>query len=251
MSDEPMKPIKAPESNPAANFGRRVVKAVGGAVPMVGSAISEYFDASLPNPDADQRLRWEGDVTDSVNSLHTKVGGIEEAISSTSATIDGATAAVAKYLIESCRDGLGLQYIDRDFIVENLAVYGKDEIADALSDLEAYGLITAFTTSSSKHYRLTPAAYRNFDKQIMGWDTISDAKAVASIALQTRHGVFAVNLEQELGWSRRRLNPALRFVVDFIAPGRVSQEMQADYVTKQFYMDDAERSQLRRFVASR
>jgi hypothetical protein len=88
-----------------------------------------------------------------------------------------------------------------------------------------------------------------FDEPIMGWSTDKDARILAGLVVQKRQNIKTAELEDELGWPRRRLNPALRRVVDFVAPGRVSQSIQPDYVTRYFSPDNAELALLRRYAA--
>ncbi len=53
----------------------------------------------------------------------------------------------------------------------------------------------------------------------------------------------------ELGWPGRRLNPALGMVLREVDPGNVSREIQPDYVTACFHLDNADRARLRRFAS--
>lgn len=244
--------IKPPANNKAAAIGKSAAKGLLGAIPVAGSLAAEAAEHLLPDPNAKDRARWEGEVTDRVNTLDERVGGLEEGASaSRSFTITGATAAVAKFMIEGCPDGVNQPYVSVDDVMKTLTEFTKRDIRDAFGDLEYHGLVQSLPAIGRDDiYRLTDEAYVALDKPILGFDTKADAQALAQIIIASDSDSVSVpDLEQKAGWPRRRFNPALRLIVERIHPGRVSQSIQPDYVTRWFSMSNAERADLRRFAA--
>lgn len=84
---------------------------------------------------------------------------------------------------------------------------------------------------------------------IMGWDPKEHAGVLAREVLKSRDTVNVAELDNALGWPRRRMNPALRIVVSFVGSGRVSQTIQPDYITRRFSLNNVERAALRAFSA--
>lgn len=241
--------IDPPDTHRKADLGRATARAVAGAIPLVGSAATELANEILPDPTAKARKQWEQDVSDGVNDLNERVDDIDSRTGARTVELTGGTAAAAKYLIEHCPDGLAQEWTSLEQLCEAYPDLTKQELLDGLGDLESYGFIkeVSFIGSPSR-YKLTTYAYEVLDLPVMGWDTKADARELAKQVL-THTGTVSVRaLDEAMGWPRRRFNPALRLVVDFIGDGRVSKVIQPDYVTAHFAVSNAERAELRRFV---
>jgi hypothetical protein len=231
---------------------RHIAKAAAGSVPLAGAVLGELADAFIPDHETSDRERWEGDVTDGVNNLRGRVDDIDERTGERRVTLTGAPAATAKYMIERCPDGLAHDDVTLADFQAEYSEFSKEELLDGLGDLENYGFIKSISfIGSPSIYRLTQYGYQVLDEQIMGWVTEDDARAIAAIVVSKRENIRTAELETDLGWPRRRLNPALRRVIGFIGPGRVSQTIQPDYVTRYFSPNNAELAELRRFAAGR
>lgn len=251
MDDNEKRETIAPPQQATKNrIARRVLKGAVGAIPVAGSALAELADEVLPDHEAEDRERWEGEVTDGVNDLHGRVNGIDERTRTKSEIISGAAAFIAHFMAERCKDGLMNDWVTPADIREATSELTDQEILEGFGDLESFGLVDQYRTiNGPKRFHLTQIGYEQLDHQILGWSTTADARTIAGIVARSGNSVNTAELERELGWPRRRLNPALRIVVGFIHPGRVSETMQPDYVTRHFFMDDAERAWLRRFAA--
>jgi len=249
QADPPTGGIQKPRRHRKAQLARAVTKAGLGSIPYVGTALSEAAEVVLPDPEAKDRGRWEGEVTDGMNDLTDRVEVIEERGGKRTVRFTGGAAAAAKYMIENCPDGLGHEYVTVEDIQRADPDLRKKEIEDGLGDLEGYRLVESLSLiGPADRYRLTQLGYEAFDLPIMGWDTKADAREIARRIGTPREGVNVAELDAELGWPRRRLNPALQMVVDFVEPDRVSQEVQAKYVTNHFFPSRAEAAMLRRFA---
>jgi hypothetical protein len=213
--------------------------------------LAEIADASLPDHEARDRERWEGDVTEGVNRLHGRVNDIDERTGKRTVSLTGAPALAAKCMVERCPDGLTHDVVSLADLQGAYPDLSKDELLDGLGELEGYGLIESISfIGSPDEYRLSQYGYEVLDEPIMGWNTEDDAREIAALVVKKRDNIRSADLEAELGWPRRRFNPALRLVVDFIDRGRVSQEIQPDYVTRYFSPNNAELAQLRRFASA-
>lgn len=242
--------IEPPKKFPKNKIARHAAKAAAGSVPYGGAVLAEIVDARIPDHEAQDRDRWEGEITHGVNDLRGRVDDIHARLGGNEIGLKGAAAWAAHYIVKHCPDGLGDDWVTVDDMMEADPPYGGDQLLDALGDLESYGFLESRTLINAPlRVRLTQYGYEILDKPIMGWDTREDARRIADEVVKTRDGVRTSDLETELGWPRRRLNPALQIVVDFIHPGRVSQANQPYYVTMHFSPNNAEFATLRRFAA--
>jgi hypothetical protein len=241
--------VNPPEISRSADLGRAAARAVAGAIPVVGSAATELANELLPDPSSEARKQWELEVSEGVNNLNDRVDNIDDRTAARNIELTGGTAAVAKYLIEHCPDGLAHEWTIIEQLCEAYPDLSKQELLDGLGDLESYGFIkeVSFIGSLSR-YKLATSAYEVLDGPVMGWDTKADARELAKEAL-THSGTVRVRaLDEKMGWPRGRFNPALRLVVNFVEDGRVSKTIQPEYVTMHFAMNNAERLQLCRFA---
>jgi hypothetical protein len=252
MSDDVSRdsPIQPPKIHRAANIGRAALKGLLGTVPLAGSVLAEAAELGLPNPSENERHRWEGEVTDGVNTLHGRLNELDERSGEHLVTLVGGTAVAAKYLVEHCGDGLAHDYVQAATIAHADPDASFEEIVDGLAELESYGLIEPLDVIGGHHtYCLTEGAYEVLDPPLMGWDTHSDARAIASWTLGRESDVEVSALSEAMGWPNRRLNPALRLVLQLIEPDNISRELQPDFATNCFYLSGADRARLRRFMA--
>lgn len=240
--------IQPPKRHPAANAGRAIARAVGGAVPVAGSFIAEAADALLPDPEATDRKRWEGEVTDGVNTLRGDVDDIDRRTGKQTVTLSEGASAAAKYLVEHCPDGLARHDVTFAEIKNACPDLSRDALLDGLGDLENFGLVeTESFIGAPDEYRLTQTGYEVLDPPIMGWSPMDDARQLAALVVGRRDDVRTSELEVALGWPRRRFNPALRIVAGFIRT--IEDRIQPHYVTTGLYPTNAEFAQLRRFAA--
>ena len=243
--------IKPPLEYSSAKAGRHVAKALAGAIPVVGSAVTELIDGLVPDPESNDRKRWEGEVTDSVNGLTDTVEQLSRPDRGQKVTFSGAQAFVASYLTENCSNGIP-DYVDVDSLVAADSSFSREDIEDAIADLEGYGLVKSLDSfGGSGLIELTEHAYEAFDPPIMGWDPQEDARLLAAYLVTHRaeQSFSAPDLEAAMGWPRRRFNPALRVVAQYIRC--VGDELQPHYVVTCVLPTSAEFSRLRRFAAGR
>jgi hypothetical protein len=241
-------PIQPPQPHRIADLARAAAKGALGTVPLAGSLLAEAADLGLPNPAEQDRRRWEGDITDGVNSLHERMDGVDRHLGEPNVRLSAGAAIAATYLIEQCPDGLGHQYIGANAIVEANPGSEPQDILDGLGELESYGLLEPMDGVGCEGiYCLNLAGYVALDLPLMGWDTNADARAIAAWALTQGSEAEVGDLEAAMDWPTRRLNPALGLVLRCVEDENISREMQPAYVTSYFYMSSADRARLRRF----
>lgn len=95
---------------------------------------------------------------------------------------------------------------------------------------------------------LTQQFYEQVDHQVMGWNTVEDAVAIAQLIIAESNGDVA-DLHKKTAWSKRRFNPALAHLLPLFPEGRISQVIQDDYHTDWLAVEPEDRAALRRFVA--
>jgi hypothetical protein len=240
-------PIEKPKSFPKRKALRAIARAAAGSVPVAGPALAEVADAFLPDHEARDRNRWEGEITDGVNDLYSRV---DDGRGGHHVTISGVAAELAAHFIKRCPDGLARDDISRDQLTAAFPNLTRDELLDGLGVLEMYRLIESMEFANDEAiYTLTESAYEALDPAIMGWNTREDARHIAALAADKRDYVMTYELEKAVGWPRRRFNPAHRLVVEMIDSAHVSDELQPHYVTPQFNPSNAETARLRLFAA--
>lgn len=242
--------IFPPKKSLKADLARAATKGTLGMIPVAGSFLAEAADVAMPDPTDDARRRWEGRVSEGVNVLRGRVDDLHERVDGPTVTLTGGAVACATHLIEGCPDGLAGRYVAAEEIALANPDLAMGDLLDGLGELESYGLIEPLdVVGGAGCYCLTQAGYEALDLPIMGWDTAADAREIAAWSLCQGTAVDVAVMNAALGWPRRRLNPALGMVLRQIDPTNVSREIQPDYVTAYFALDNADRARLRRVSA--
>lgn len=251
MEDPPTNngPIAPPGEYSSAKAAKLGVKAIAGSIPGIGAVLTELADGLIPDPEANDRKRWENQITGGVNGLFETVENLGRASQERLVTYSGASAFLARYLVEKCVTGIP-DHVDIKEIVSSANDFTREDIENAVAELEADGLVRDLGHIGAPGLIiLNDHAYEGLDKPIMGWDTIEDARTLARYVVEHREEdtFSAFDLEKAMGWPRRRFNPALRIVVSYVAC--ISRELQPYYVTTSFSPTSAEFVRLKRFAA--
>ena len=239
--------IEPPKDHKAADYKRAVTKGAIGAIPIAGSVFAEVADVILPNPAAEDRKRWEGEITEGHNSLLEQVNS-SLGSNVTEFVISGAAAVIAKSMIEGCSDGLAHTWVSMEEILSIFDGTERQQALDGLGDLESMGLIESMGfIGGASQYCLTGSGYEALDLDVMGWSPREDAKDLVRLLKNAGDGVDVSDLFQDSGWPKRRFNPALRIILGFISHDCISRESCMDFVTNWFLPSNAELARLRRF----
>ncbi len=241
--------IVPPRKNLKADIARAAAKGTLGIIPVAGSFLVEAADVAMPDPSDEERRRWEGLVSNRVNALRGNVNDLRERVGGQTVTLTGGARACAVHLVEGCPDGLGGQYVGAHEIASANPEIGMGDVLEGLGELEAYGLVEPLDViGGGGSYCLTQEGYEALDLPIMGWNTAGDARDIAAWSLRQGAVVEVRAMSDELGWPNRRLNPALSVVLREIHTENISREVQPDYVTACFHLDNADRARLRRLA---
>jgi hypothetical protein len=124
-----------------------------------------------------------------------------------------------------------------------------DDLSDAISELADLGWLKPRRVMGSPPFgyrTVTPTEYLflNVDRAVMGWDPEQDAiRVAAEIVNDQNRGLQSHDIAARLGWTPRRLNPALAYLIgrDLVM---ASQNIDATFVSS--YVAKNERT--RRFV---
>jgi len=94
-----------------------------------------------------------------------------------------------------------------------------DDLIDAISELEDLGWVKPQRVIGAPPFGFdivtpTDRLFERVDIHVMGWDTAADAARVAAELVNSgERGLQSRILAEKLGWSPRRLNPALSYLV--------------------------------------
>jgi MTH538 TIR-like domain (DUF1863). len=94
------------------------------------------------------------------------------------------------------------------------------QLIDAVDELEELGMakparVIGLPPFGYREVRAGAPLFEALDGLIMGWNTEQDALVVAAvIASAERRGHATRNVMNELGWTPRRMNPALKYLID-------------------------------------
>ena len=130
-----------------------------------------------------------------------------------------AVLAVAKLLVEESKNGLTA---DPRATMGNIASATELEMADAedaIRELEDYGFLKVDEflgkRPSQYHVRTMPSLFVKFDRYFMGWNAEEDAVQIATdMVNDKKFPTSPEKIAKQYGWSHRRLNPALKYLVD-------------------------------------
>lgn len=134
--------------------------------------------------------------------------------------------------------------------LQRLTGASDEHLIDAISELEDVRLVKPRHVIGARPFgyvtvEATELLFWLIDPVVMGWDVTKDAVRVAAEVVNApNESMQMYELVPRLGWSARRLNPALSFL---IAKNLVmhSRNLDADYVTSQINMTPATRRYVR------
>ena len=156
---------------------------------------------------------------------------------------------MGRYMAEHCVDGLPGHFDDK--LLTAFPEEDRKSISLALAELEAEGLVTLSHVIGPHlpRVRTTVDLFVACDAAITGQDPVEDSVVLARMLIDNpRLGGHTRNLEQAVGWERRRFNPAFALVVPNVAEGRVRTSIQNEYPTMGVILADEDIVQLRRYV---
>jgi hypothetical protein len=239
-------------SAPASDTNRAVLRAVLEAAAQfsaVTAALARIYETTHPTEFQRAIAQWRENVTDASNDHELRLASLEEIyrprirLSQIAQTF---AAWLARTSIKGLTDPIAFESVRTSF-----PDFSKQDAEDAISELKYYGLAEVGGALGAPIHIIRPTymLFVLFDPIVMGTSPQNDAVEIARLVLESGSG-NAPELQRRLGWSKRRLNPALALIVPLISQGRVRQAIQPDYVTLGFAVSPDERFRLRRLVES-
>ena len=239
-------PITPPTQHPARDLTRTIAESLAEIVPG-GGIVTGLLREVIPSKTDQSRENWESVITERSNEHGERLNRHEGMLAPTE-TIEGLPARILTRLAQECPDGLSMQGYDLDALSAPFPGEDRQSIKDAVSDLKALGLLKSWDFIGGWRIALAEDTYEQVDPQVMGWDTKADAVEIARLMLAGNTG-HAPELHEKTGWSKRRFNPAFRFLLPLFPEGRIRRVIQPDYPSLGVVLADDDRAQLRRLVA--
>lgn len=238
-------PLQPPERDSKTKRKRVALNAAIQAIPYAGGPLSTIFDAATPPKSTLEREAWEDRAT---NQINENTDRIEEAFSGKRTSMEGFPAELLVALLKDCPDGLCSKRYELSKLLDMFPDHSKEDIQDASYDLEQHGLLEVQPGINGCMVRLEAEAYEQVDHQIMGWNPLEDAVELAKLMIETNEGT-ASTLQNQLGWPKRRFNPAQRIIIDNVPEGCVRNVIQPDFVSIGVLFTPECRANLRRFIS--
>jgi hypothetical protein len=245
-------PIQIPEDLPNGRLLKRIARGIGGAVPGVGSLISEGIDAAFPDVNAVEERIWQESVTHELNWLRSFLGlsyispdSYAWAIAVLAANIDVEAKGI---------DG-DVNISDADILARYPQLAGHD-IDEALAELShadwiLLGPPNPNTRNGNEGFYAKPKLFASLDPLTRGTSPIDDAKSLASLALSVEDDWASVpEIAIQLGWPNRRLYPALGILEINLPPDVLEKQSRLEYPFIHILMIGETRRRLRLFVKS-
>ncbi|WP_018061636.1 hypothetical protein [Caulobacter sp. UNC279MFTsu5.1] len=156
---------------------------------------------------------------------------------------------LGRYMAEQCTDGLDGLF--GDDLLEAFPEEDRKSISFALVELKVEGLVklTPVMGPYLDRVQTTVELFKACDAAITGHDPVEDSVELARLLLEKPSlGGNAAELELEIGWERRRFNPAFALLIPCVADGRVRKTLQNTYPTLGLLLADEDILELRRYV---
>lgn len=235
---------------PKASTGRELLRAgleAAAQFTPVTAALARLYQSTHPSRFEQEVTQWRHDASAAINDTEARLQRLEDDFKP-KLKLTELAQALAQWLARTSENGLE-DPVEFSDIEGAFPDHNKRELQDAAAELEMYGLASISKAMGHPVLRVTPRAelFAVFDPVVMGWSPQTDAVELAKAALELDSG-HVPDLEAKLGWSKRRLNPALALLLPLVAPGRVRQVIQPDYVTLGFLMAAEERVRFRALV---
>lgn len=229
---------------------RAAVEGAIGEIPIAG-AVVPLAQQLVSNAKQRAQSKWQEDVSHALNQTIEVVEAQSRQMQPHEEKIEGLTARLASYLVETSSDGMEAFYELEKLIKEVPGNPTIDELRDAADELASLGVLEMLMViGPSPGFRTSSSLFEAFDSQVMKFDTRVDAANLASRIIDDENMHSVPALHHAVGWVARRFNPALTFLLRFIADEHIGHEHQATYPTMWLAPDGAELHALRRFVKS-
>lgn len=242
-------PIQIPEDLPNGRLIKRVARGIGGAVPGVGSLVSEVIDEFFPDVNAVEERIWQESVTRQLNWLNTFLGLSHISPDS----FAWAIAVLAAEIDVEAKGDVNISEADILALYPTLAPHDIDEALAELSYANwiSLGPSNPNTRNGNDGFHTKPKLFASIDPLRRNSSPIDDAKTLASLALAVQDDWASVpEMGMQLGWPNRRLYPALGILELNLRPDFLEKQYNLDYPFIHILMVGETRRLLRLFLNS-
>jgi hypothetical protein len=239
-------PITYPDMNPKRDLARKVAEALVAQIPVLGDTAVAVWSVTHPTEAQSRWEAWSKDVTKTINDLEAIISELVPTI-----TLSDDAAALGVWASKVSSQGRP-EPIPFEALRAAFPGATRRELEDACGELEAVGLLQTSGAIGHVIAYLSPTVelFAVFDPIAVGFDPRRDAAELATRILSPDHPPMADELVEALGWTTRRFNPAMQIVAGFVASGRRSGEINAEYACRYVMPSPVERARLTAFATS-
>lgn len=237
-------PIHPPDNPALGRNLRRLAIAIVGAVPGIGSFIAEAADEIIPDPETEDRKRWENEITAAVNWLQNFVG-----FSSIPSTAGAWQIAYVAWDLDIAAKG-EVSVTEAD-VLQRLPNLSVSELDEGIAELEYADWISSWPDANSRTgcggFHAKSLLFAFVDPIKGTYSPTDDAKAIAEYALTREDAVSSTEIDDHFRWKPRRLYPALWFLSQHIVPYACDNYYLENYPFAWLTLTGESRRQLRVF----
>jgi hypothetical protein len=239
--------IKPPTQNNAKTAVRTLVEATA-QYHWIPAALATVFRFTHPSEMERTLESWRAEVSDGVNGHEERIVALEH-ILAPRLEIGEIAVAVGLWLAVSSQDGLSSPVMF-EVVAEAFPEIAEADLHEAIFELQHLHFVTIVGAIGRSIVIVMPTVdlFVVFDCAAVGSDPVTDAATLAEMILLDEALANIPKLDQACGWSGRKLNPAVAFLMQFFPEGRYSREAQAKYVTTYLLITPDERFKLKHFV---
>lgn len=235
-------PIVPPRPSKARTWIRLVVDSALSAIPYLGGASARLLAHLMPSQRERLARKWQEQVSQRVNTTTATVQRLE-AILLPSFTLKGLALELATQLLQGSTAGMQQPQPLQAFGPLLPGPPSEAELLAAAHELQHHGLISI---NPVRTVRIQNKLYETLDPLIMGSSQGMDARRLAGLVLADERCQSVRELFKLANLPIRRFNPAVAYLFRFCP--RVSQELQNEHPTLQFFIGGEERYALQQFL---
>jgi hypothetical protein len=233
---------------PKPDIGRSVWRAVfeaGAQFIPVTAALARLYQTTHPSKFEQDVQAWSSAITDTVNTHEERLQALETT-DQPQMTLSSAAQALAVWLARESPSALGNRfgYVDVKAAFPDVE---RRNLEDAVAELKQARLVEVLSAIGQPILKIMPTTdlYLLMDPVAVGTSPQADAVQLAREALALDGGRVR-EIAERLGWSPRRVNPALALLLPLVSIR--SNEISPDYLTNWFTLGADERVGFRRLI---
>lgn len=239
--------IKAPEPNTSRVAIRAVVEAIAQITPIT-AGLARLYQFTHPSALEEEVQAWQREVSDALNDHEAAIGKLIERMIPRM-QIGETALTIALWLAEQSPDGPD-DLVEGEKLIEKFSQISKSELEEACFELDHLELVSCSSAIGLpvSHVRIDYSLFWTFDPVVMQTNPLTDAVEIARLMLEDENYGSVLKLHEDLGWPKRRLNPAVAMLIPLFPEGRVRSVIQPNYPTMGFAIMSEDRFQLKNFI---